>query len=686
MDSKSTTSSPKANKRAKTTNWSAVPIYGCDHLQRLLTQSQNTKAQTIKHYAMLLEVLSEKSKVIAQTYRKTDRGDGVSITSIRSTHLCLQCGVISNSKDSYGHSKFKQHIFAIDSHTGCIYCHLCRDFVYDTTLEELRLTKKPTSKAVTKRKLDEFQTSPEDAKYIDSNTSLAPCRATGLRGLYNMGQTCFMSVIIQSLIHNPIVRNFFLGDGHDSTKCDREICLSCAMDEVFTEFFAGDKTDGFGAVDILAKSWLTQQACYLLKFGNEMQDAHEYLHFVLGQLHASNGGGSDLGEEEMCECIIHKSFYGKLQSDVTCERCHNVTTAVDPVMELNLELQGRSNAMEAQVHGTIQDLHGCFDRFTSPEKLNNYNCERCSATDQGATKQLSLSRLPSVLCLQLKRFANVSSTSSKLDYKVQFPLQLDAFRYTARSKRSKAVGSEMYDLLGVIVHMGTIDTGHYISYAREGRQWFRFDDSKVTLASEQEVLSADAYLLFYIDIFLSCVSTWKMTACTRELSKSTLEALSQFYNERDDRQKQFEGLKAQAAEDADFSSISMELFAEDWNASQFWVCLCFCVVSLDNSDGIKPQYDDETASVLATYLLEDVKDNSAIAVISAPSVFVQIKKLLASKADSVRPQIFLFEFDRRFSVFKEFIYYDFENPTRLSRIKNPSAPVAKLLTGRPSGS
>ena len=133
-----------------------------------------------------------------------------------------------------------------------------------------------------------------------------------------------------------------------------------------------------------------------------MQDAHEYLHFVLGQLHASNGGGSDLSEEEICECIIHKSFYGKLQSDVTCEKCHNVTTAVDPVMELNLELQGRSNAMEAEVHGTIQDLHGCFDRFTSPEKLNNYNCERCSATDQGATKQLSLSRLPSVLCLQLK--------------------------------------------------------------------------------------------------------------------------------------------------------------------------------------------------------------------------------------------------------------------------------------------
>ena len=29
-------------------------------------------------------------------------------------------------------------------------------------------------------------------------------------------------------------------------------------------------------------------------------------------------------------------------------------------------------------------------------------------------------------------------------------------------------------------------------------QWFLFDDSKVTLAGEADVLGADAYLLFYI--------------------------------------------------------------------------------------------------------------------------------------------------------------------------------------------
>lgn len=55
-----------------------------------------------------------------------------------------------------------------------------------------------------------------------------------------------------------------------------------------------------------------------------------------------------------------------------------------------------------------------------------------------------------------------------------------------------------YELSGVIVHKGKIDSGHYVSYSREGNDWFMFDDSKVVLVSEADVLSAEAYLLFYM--------------------------------------------------------------------------------------------------------------------------------------------------------------------------------------------
>lgn len=55
-----------------------------------------------------------------------------------------------------------------------------------------------------------------------------------------------------------------------------------------------------------------------------------------------------------------------------------------------------------------------------------------------------------------------------------------------------------YILSAVIVHKGDIQGGHYVSYAREGADWFLFDDSKVVGVSEAEVLGAQAYLLVYV--------------------------------------------------------------------------------------------------------------------------------------------------------------------------------------------
>ncbi|KAF2085315.1 hypothetical protein K490DRAFT_67733 [Saccharata proteae CBS 121410] len=113
-----------------------------------------------------------------------------------------------------------------------------------------------------------------------------------------------------------------------------------------------------------------------------------------------------------------------------------------------------------------------------------------------------------------------------------------------------------------------------------------------------------------------------------QLSANALGALQEFLGERDQRAKQFEDLRAAA--EADF----------------------------DTTTATKPE-------VLARQLLHGATDQTSIAVVSAPSVFIQLKNLLASNEYTICPHIVLLEFDQRFEVFKEFVPYDFEYRDRL---------------------
>ncbi|KAI4121517.1 MAG: hypothetical protein LQ338_006314 [Usnochroma carphineum] len=129
-----------------------------------------------------------------------------------------------------------------------------------------------------------------------------------------------------------------------------------------------------------------------------------------------------------------------------------------------------------------------------------------------------------------------------------------------------------------------------------------------------------------------------------KLSADTLAVLGDFYSERAQDEKRFEDLKAQMEQQQCETPLSMNMFSEDWNASQFW-------------------YSDDTATLLARQLIDGATTDTKIAIVSAPSAFIQVKNQLASASEV--PQITLLEFDQRFDVFREFVHYDFQSPTKL---------------------
>ncbi|KAI9680762.1 MAG: hypothetical protein M1817_004202 [Caeruleum heppii] len=485
-------------------------VYGCEHVQAAFSTDSIINAMSIKNYTTLLQCLYQRPTFVSQTSLRQPYKEGDALTSLTSNYLCLQCATICNRDELDKHGKASQHCFAVDSRSGCLYCRACQDYIYDPVFERLRSQQDPINISIgrKKRKLDELTPSTDELSFININSNKAPCRAIGLRGLFNMGQTCFMSVILQSLVRNPFLRNFYLTDGHKSSECPRDDCLSCGVDELFSEFFTLDKTEGYGAVNILGRSWQHKQEFA----GCKQQDAHEYFQFLVDQLHCEISADSEGIVPERCPCIIHRTYSGQLRSDVTCRSCKNVTTKEDPMMDLSLDLRMQVKKQKLDHVGSVSEarlsLHSCLRSYTSPEKLGeaSYRCTNCSGSPHHVTKQLSIKRLPPVLCIQLKRFEagfNANSISSKLSTRIDFPLQLDMTPYTTRAVHAQEFGGRdmsrncTYDLSTVIVHIGKIDGGHYVAYCREGDQWYLFDDNRVSAVAESTVLGAEAYLLIY---------------------------------------------------------------------------------------------------------------------------------------------------------------------------------------------
>lgn len=60
-------------------------------------------------------------------------------------------------------------------------------------------------------------------------------------------------------------------------------------------------------------------------------------------------------------------------------------------------------------------------------------------------------------------------------------------------------GDKIFELFALVCHIGSVNTGHYIVIIKNGNgQWLKFDDSVISLISQEEVVKANAYLLFYI--------------------------------------------------------------------------------------------------------------------------------------------------------------------------------------------
>jgi ubiquitin carboxyl-terminal hydrolase 22/27/51 len=284
--------------------------------------------------------------------------------------MCLTCPYVGCERRGHVQNHFKEfrtHRISmplrvranagIASDTGNVFCHECDDYVYDPTLEAIQRSKrvilgkrKRDADAVPSMNGTDDPGTPQSTSAA-SSIALPPqtCKSTplyitnlvaGLRGIQNLGNTCYMSTILQSFIHNPIVRNHYLSDTHKSNLCIRPNCIHCTITNVFTEMYSSSRSDpaiAYGPTDFITNVWKVATPFA----GTDQQDSHEFLMFLLNIMHMHHLSEDTDVDEKRCKCLAHQVFGGESQSQVTCNGCGKVNRKVEMMFDIGLQIHGK---------------------------------------------------------------------------------------------------------------------------------------------------------------------------------------------------------------------------------------------------------------------------------------------------------------------------------------------------------
>ncbi|KAL1955095.1 hypothetical protein VTO42DRAFT_9029 [Malbranchea cinnamomea] len=287
----------------------------------------------------------------------------------------------------------------------------------------------------------------------------------GYAGLRNLSNTCYLNSLFTQLFMNVDFRKFMLEV--DASGSNQALLAETKKVFAYMQDTWQKCVDPSGVVDSI-RTYDNEPIDI-----NIQMDVDEFFNLLFDRWEAQ------ISSAEAKK--VFRSFYGgQLVQQIKSKECEHISERMEPFSAIQCDIKGKSDledSLRAYVEGEVM------------QGDNKYSCTSCGR-HVDAVKRACLKEIPDNLIFHLKRFDFdvISMVRSKINDEFRFPERIDMTPYTVEhlSDPSAPIEPDMFELVGVLVHSGTAESGHYYSYVKERPSadststWVEFNDSDVS--------------------------------------------------------------------------------------------------------------------------------------------------------------------------------------------------------------